>query len=157
MIADYDAVHSRLNRLLRVFDMLDTLEHDGPVPFGLDQLQVFPRMCSSGENVSFPFARGKEDIILWGLVVVFLGKLGAEDRVRETGLVTNAGCEGYVGIVEVGRPPSEGPGVEGHNEDSKPIGLGAVEKLQKRDESRQSSSFESSARSLLGAEKMEAH
>ena len=88
-------------------------------------------MCGSGKNVGFPFARGEEDVVFGCLVVVFLGELGAEDGVGKPGLVADAGCEGDVGVIEVGGAPGEGPRVEGYDEDSVTIVLGAAEELLK--------------------------
>lgn len=72
--------------------MLNPFQNDRSVPFSLQQLQLIPRVSGAREDIGFPFARGEEDVV-FDLFIMFLGKLSAEYRITEPGLVTYAGSE----------------------------------------------------------------
>lgn len=62
MVADHHPLTPHLNRLLRILHMLDALQHDGPIPFRLDELEILPSVRGAGEDIGFPFAGGEESV-----------------------------------------------------------------------------------------------
>ena len=85
-------------------------------------------MCSAAEDVLFPFAACEKDVV-FDFFMVLCCEFASEDWVAEAGLVADTGSEGNVGVVEIGRAPGEGPGVEGHEEDGEAVSFCTVEEL----------------------------
>ena len=86
-------------------------------------------MGRSAGYTLLPFKARKEDIV-FPFFVVYSGKFSPKHGVGEAYLKADTAREGDVGVIEICRSPSKGPGVEGENEYSEAIRFGVPKQLQ---------------------------
>jgi len=127
-------------------DTLDTLQDERSIPVVSEKLQVLPAPIQTRVPLLEPF-HTKEDILLcsrvpgsdslvdiavkvgegWSFMHRFFSIACHEDRVRLAGLDANTMEERNVGQLEVVWSPSEGHGIEGHDEGGVAIFFCALE------------------------------
>ena len=86
-------------------------------------------MRRPGEDKFLP-GSAREEYVVFDFFAVQLFELVPEDRIAKASLVTDAGGEGNVSIIQVRRTPGKGPSVKGYDQDFVAVVFRTVQKLR---------------------------
>lgn len=81
MITHHYTLHPSFNRLPRIINMLDALQHNRPGPIFFQEGDLVPGVRGPGEDVGFPFPGGLEDIVFDCFAGVVFLEFAPEDGV----------------------------------------------------------------------------